>query len=387
MSKNNPHFSPTPFIRGVNIGAWLVLEKWITPSVFEGTDAVDQWTFDATPGARDKLTTHWSTFFDQTELRRIADTGINALRIPIGYWAYDNTGTPYLSGADAYLERAVHWARESHLKVWIDLHGAPGSQNGNNHSGRAGSMDWQEDDNLQKTIDALIKIATKYGTSAYGDVIIGIELINEPSSWGKNNFTKTKSWTIQAYRAVRAATQNTKLQLIMHDSFQPAANWSDVLSQLFGQRGKFAMDTHPYQLYTDADNALNQDEHVSKACAWSTSLFKPYHDARIPVYAGEWSANSNVCVNPDGSTLNGTSSSQICKVAGCQCVADTDPDNWSVHTKTQVRRYVDAQLQTFEKWSNGYFFWNWKGPGGWNFLNGVAQGWIPSPISSFAKVC
>jgi glucan 1,3-beta-glucosidase len=374
-------------IRGLNIGAWLVLEKWITPSLFESTNAIDQWTFDSLPGAKAKLYEHWSTFFRQDDVKKIASTGINALRFPIGFWAYDNVGTPYKSGADAYLERAIQWSRESRLKVWIDLHGAPGSQNGNDHSGHAGPVEWQKGNNLQKTIDVLITITKKYGTNGYRDVVAGIQVINEPNSWGNNNFSITKAWTVQAYRAVRAAAQNKNLQFIMHDSFQEPENWADVLAQLSKENGKFAMDTHPYQLYTDADNALNQDQHVAKVCAYSTNLLAPYHNANIPIYAGELSANTNVCVNPDGSTVQGTSTVMHCRIAGCQCVADTDPARWNPPTKRQVRRFVDAQLQTFEKWGDGYFFWNWKGPGGWNFLDGVAQGWIPNPVSKYEAAC
>jgi len=36
-------------IRGVNLGGWLVLEKWITPALFAGTSAEDKahlWSAD-----------------------------------------------------------------------------------------------------------------------------------------------------------------------------------------------------------------------------------------------------------------------------------------------------------------------------------------------------
>ena len=39
-------------LRGVNLGGWLVLEKWMTPSVFEGLDAVDETTFCVELGDR-----------------------------------------------------------------------------------------------------------------------------------------------------------------------------------------------------------------------------------------------------------------------------------------------------------------------------------------------
>lgn len=37
-----------------------------------------------------------------------------------------------MKGADVYLDKAIGWARKNEMKVWVDLHGAPGSQNGNN---------------------------------------------------------------------------------------------------------------------------------------------------------------------------------------------------------------------------------------------------------------
>ena len=29
-------------IKGVNLGNWLVLEKWMSPGLFDGTDAMDE---------------------------------------------------------------------------------------------------------------------------------------------------------------------------------------------------------------------------------------------------------------------------------------------------------------------------------------------------------
>ena len=39
--------SPSVKLRGVNLGGWLVLEKWMTPSVFEGLQATDETTWCA----------------------------------------------------------------------------------------------------------------------------------------------------------------------------------------------------------------------------------------------------------------------------------------------------------------------------------------------------
>ena len=59
---------------------------------------------------------------------------LNHVRIPIGYWAYDvGPGEPYLQGQRDYLAKAIGWAQQYGIKVIIDLHGAPGSQNGYAH--------------------------------------------------------------------------------------------------------------------------------------------------------------------------------------------------------------------------------------------------------------
>jgi aryl-phospho-beta-D-glucosidase BglC (GH1 family) len=56
---------------------------------------------------------------------------LNHVRVPIGYWAWDiEDGEPYIQGQLPYLRNAVDWASKYGLKVLIDLHGAPGSQNG-----------------------------------------------------------------------------------------------------------------------------------------------------------------------------------------------------------------------------------------------------------------
>jgi glucan 1,3-beta-glucosidase len=71
------------------------------------SNAVDPWTFDSITGAEEALMTHWSTYFSENDINAIVTTGINALRIPIGFWAYDNSDTPYIQGADAFLSKQL----------------------------------------------------------------------------------------------------------------------------------------------------------------------------------------------------------------------------------------------------------------------------------------
>ncbi|RDW89540.1 hypothetical protein BP6252_01572 [Coleophoma cylindrospora] len=367
-----------PFLRGVNLGGWLILEKWLNSDMFQGNfaNAADQYTFDSISGAEAALTTHWETYLNETDVQAIAATGMNALRIPIGYWAYNNTNTPYIKGADAYLEKAIGWARNAGMKVWVDCHGSPGSQNGYDNSGHAPIVRWQQSDNLAQSISILKTMATKYGAAKYADVVVGLELVNEPISWGNNQFSTTKAWAKEAYSAVRSAAENKNMVIVMHDGFMGPLSWTSTAEALSNGRDKtFGIDTHLYQLYTDADNALTQQGHIDEACGWGKNL--SIANANMPTYVGEWSAATNICVNPDGSTTAGTT----CSTYGCQCQS-TSFDNWNDNMVAAVGKYVEAQLDTFEASTSGYFIWTAKGPGGWGFFNDIQKGVFPNPVTS-----
>lgn len=75
------------------------------------------------------LKPHWDSWARFEDFQKVKDSGFNLVRIPVGYWAWDNENVPYAKGAAPYLDAAINWARSLGLKVIVDLHGAPGSQN------------------------------------------------------------------------------------------------------------------------------------------------------------------------------------------------------------------------------------------------------------------
>ncbi|KAH0563473.1 hypothetical protein GP486_001957 [Trichoglossum hirsutum] len=375
-STTSPAQNQSPgFLRGVNIGGWLILEPWMNSDVISGTGAADEFTFSQNvPDAESRLQNHWQSYFTEADVQKLSATGINAIRIPIGFWAFDNSNTPYIKGADAYLEKAIGWARNAGVKVWVDLHGLPGSQNGFDHSGHAGAVDWQKGNNIQWSIDILKTVAAKYGAQQYADTVVGLELVNEPISWGDNNVDTTKQFAKDAYNAVKAAAANQNLVVIMHDAFLGPSSWTAFPGQLNSGR-RFGVDTHLYQIFTDADKSLNQDQHIKKACGWSSDLASA--NKVMPTFVGEFSGATVICVNPDGSTTAGES----CSTPGCQCQS-ASVDSWNDNMIAQIRKYVEAQLDVFEQNSSGYFFWSFKAPWAWDFFEGINKGFIPNPVTS-----
>lgn len=84
---------------------------------------------------------------------------LNHVRLPIGYWAFEvGPGEPYIQGQLPYLQKAITWAENNNLKLIVDLHGAPGSQNGFDNSGqRMSTPKWHSNSTNVARTNAIIK--------------------------------------------------------------------------------------------------------------------------------------------------------------------------------------------------------------------------------------
>ncbi|KAF0712795.1 Aste57867_4661 [Aphanomyces stellatus] len=170
--------------RGVNLGGWLVAEQWMT-----GDSPI---LTGAAPRAKPPLTSTDERGSSKLTLRRFAAAGLTLVRVPVGYWIQGCVGLPivqlsndcvvYATGGLAYLDRLVRdWAVRYNVAVLVNVHGAPGSQNGADHSGS--SMDdgahWSEsDDHVRATRAFVVFLATRYRQD---DAFLGVGLLNEPA--------------------------------------------------------------------------------------------------------------------------------------------------------------------------------------------------------------
>lgn len=91
--------------------------------------------------AKNRMKQHWATWITESDFAAIKAAGLNTVRLPVGYWTYNLTASePYTSAARPYIRQALTWAKKYNLDVVMDLHGAPGSQNGADNSGIAGPI-------------------------------------------------------------------------------------------------------------------------------------------------------------------------------------------------------------------------------------------------------
>ena len=347
-------------IRGVNIGGWLVLEPYITPSLFQqwapGTEPVDEWHYTQYLGkevAADRLETHWKTFYTEDDFKKIASLGLNTVRIPIGYWAFHLVeNDPYVQGQEAYLDQALEWARKHGLYAWVDLHGAPGSQNGFDNSGLRDSYDFQKGDNVQITLDVLNYISKKYGAADYEDVVMGIELLNEPMG-SVLNMDGVKDFFTKGYNQLRA--DGLTNAVVIHDAFEPVGYWDDFL--VVGEAWDVVVDHHYYECFSNEDLHKTIDEHIKTVCELGAGGKKESHWNVV----GEFTAALTDCalwVNglgygarysgdyDDGTYID-------------SCVPYIDVGKWCSTYRENVIRFVEVQFDSYEL-AAGWFFWCWK---------------------------
>ncbi|KAF8335349.1 glycoside hydrolase family 5 protein [Cantharellus anzutake] len=375
-------------VRGVNIGGWLVLEPWITPSLFDNTgnnNIVDEWTFCSLqdrPAAATTLLNHWNTFYTESDFAAIAAAGLNHVRVPIGYWAFDTSGgEPFINGQYPYLLRAVGWARNHGLFVIIDLHGVPGSQqNGFDNSGRRGLVNWpNQQSNIDRT-NAMIKaLAAEFSQASYANVVSAIQPINEPAGFvGGNILPVTRQYYYDSYGNIRV--NGADVVEVLHDAFQDLSFWNGVMP--YPTFNNVLMDTHHYQIFSTADLAKTWPQHIITACQRGNAIASwAQATGNLWTIVGEWTTTPYDCakyLNGRGlgsrydGTYSGSSPLGVCwPFTGSSSIFNSG-------YKVFMRQFFEAQTSSFEK-AAGWIYWAWKteATDEWSYQQGLAGGWIP----------
>lgn len=221
--------------RGVNLGGWFIPEKWMTPSLFAETDAVDLWTLLETPAGKQRYRRHLETWLTEADFAWLAAHNVTLLRLPVGYWAVASDARfPDVSAKVAW---AFQMAKTYRLKILLDFHAAKGSQNGHDHSARIGPVEWWHYE--AETYTALEALAAQYGAHP---ALWGIELLNEPAvGW---HYWRYLRFCRRAYTRLQTVLPAGKI-VVFHDGFMPLL----LAGALWPRRNHpVVMDMHLYGL-------------------------------------------------------------------------------------------------------------------------------------------
>lgn len=397
--------------RGVALGGWLVLEPYITPSLFlsfnESSHNLsdipkDEYRFCEKLGeeeASKRLQKHWSTFYNALDFADIKAYGFNMVRIPVGYWAFETLDDdPYVPGAQEYLDKAIEWAHDNDLKVWIDLHGAPNSQNGFDNSGlfRKNEPGWQDkSEYVDLTLKVLRQIYAKYGSAEfserYNDTILGIEVLNEPMG-PKLKMPKLKDFYDKAYTAARSM-QETNNTIVFHDAFQKAGYWNNFRQHNNNMTNitrnyNILIDHHHYEVFGVGQLNSSIAQHIENIKNYASGIEDELN--HHPAVVGEWSAALTDCAPWLNSVNWGTrwegtppyDNSPIKLKSIKNCHEINNWKSWSEKHKRDTRKFIEIQLDQYESKTNGWIFWCYKTETTieWDFKRLAQYGLFPQPF-------
>lgn len=354
-------------IKGVNLGGWLVLEKWMTPSLFEETKADDEYylakDLDETE-YQARLLTHRAEFINESDFLRISAAGFNLVRIPIPYFIFGDRD-PFI-GCIEYLDKAFEWAKAYKLKILIDLHTAPFSQNGLDNGGLSGVIKWATlPEEVEFELTVLERLAERYNSH---EALWGIEVINEPmtegNAWEKLNPLERfearesdlakgskpitmdflKKFYVDAYHRMRRFLSNDKV-IAFHDGFQLHA-WKDFFSE--NEFINVMLDTHQYVMMAELNGTK---QNLEGYLQFLEDLGKEIEEVSkyVKVFVGEWSLFNSYTVGTD--TKGGINPTQEELESGLK-LSDDELE----------RVYQELWKKSVETWnvSEGYMYWTYK---------------------------
>ena len=335
-------------MRGVNLGGWLVLETWVTPSLFypflcvggecpaDRPPVIDERSFCDRLGpdeARRRLDAFRDEWVTEATFADIARAGLNTVRIPFGYWVFGDTDLCPSVSSIHHLDNAVQWAAAHGLQVILDLHGLPYTQNGMDHSGTSthppfahaqplwgqpplDGTAWLTAAHLNTTRAVLKRVAVRYANEA---AVVRIGMVNEPMlmdrAWCDTNcpmplddlvgyYNETWAQVSDALAAATAPLPSTKRPVLDIGLGGDPKKWAamaplpDTNSGRPGRPGlrDGVMDAHVYQAWAPwGIRLIPQVVHLRLAACDAANSLAAWRDGVLPVMVGEWSTALTDC--------------------------------------------------------------------------------------------
>jgi aryl-phospho-beta-D-glucosidase BglC (GH1 family) len=271
-------------LRGLNLGSWLLMEKWMCPldnsgslpdhySVLTNLDyrfgvAVEQ-------NLMRIYQTNWITVND---LNNITNGGYNCVRVPV-WWANffsltNTTSSGWRLDAFAQLDWLITNCTARGIYVVIDMHGVIGSQSTSQTAGQQNlNAYWTNALCQSQTAWMWTQIAAHY----FGNgTIAGYDLINEPI--GASNSSAVWSAYDSLYRAIRAV--DPQRLIIMEGAFG-SWNWSMLPNPKTYGWANVAYSMHEYKFGGTTNQIMTgSDSQVTD--------FVNHLSWNVPAYVGEW---------------------------------------------------------------------------------------------------
>ena len=397
-------------IKGVNLGNWLVLEKWMLPELFEGTGAEDEvWLNRKMNPAelKEKIKEHRDTFITEQDFAFIKEQGIWLLRIPVPYFIFGDQ--PPFNGCVEYLDKAFDWAEKYGLQILIDLHTVPGSQNGYDNGGLTGVCKWcKNPEEVEFALTVLERLAKRYGQR---EGLYGIEVLNEPISFlvyatapstgkavdkeeakgsGYVPLPFLENFYRNAYRRLRKILPENKT-IVFHDGFR-LRHWGKFFRK--EHMKKVVLDTHIYIFAMESFVPIHMPW-VYQIYIKSQQRLIERIQRDVPVVVGEWcicNKYAEKAVSQAKSEETAAKEKQEKTTSEVKLAEDISDKSAKVIEQDELRkkRYLEIAAMQLQAWESGagWIYWSYqfkpnrkepldeKWKESWDFSRCVENGWI-----------
>ena len=324
-----------------NLGGWLVLEPWITPSLFyrflgkqpgvDGGVAMDSYSFCEVLGperGNQVMRAHYDSWITEEIISDLAKRDVEMLRVPIGDWTLTPYG-PYIGCMDGAKEK-IDWlmkmAEKYSMKVLLDVHALKGSQNGFDNSGQTNRLTWQDTSHFSHWPDDVGEWQGEWSDEKQAYTYINYDNINwslsqtelmlqrwaDDSSFYAFEPVNEPWWNsdlpslFQFYRDCRAMLQryNKDAKFVFHDAFiYDSGLWNTLFDD--NDMDNVVIDHHYYQ-------AWNHDMYTTDAFCDDYELNSQYASSfKYPVWFGEWSLATDICAHWLGGFNDGEDAPQM----------------------------------------------------------------------------
>ena len=280
--KNNYGKGNCVYLRGTNIGNLFVQESWMS-----STDARDQKTINENLEnrfGRDKknalIEQYESSYFTSEDILKLKELGMSVIRVPFTYMNFyeknDQGQWKLKPNAFTRLDWIIEQCSEEGIYTILDLHGAFGSQNGQDHSGevidKVEDVTFYKDPNLKYlTLELWKEVAIRYRKNP---AVAGYDILNEPGE--KAGTTKEYHWDYynQIYKIIRAVDPD---HIIIMEACWTALD--------LPQPSKYGWQNVVYEFHHyvwNGEKSVTMQKLLANLLVASLKIFK------VPIYIGEF---------------------------------------------------------------------------------------------------
>jgi hypothetical protein len=326
-------------IKGINLGSWLLIEGYILggPNIAENKIKKDFRKKYGNQGLKAFEKAFFKNFIQKEDFKNIAETKAKQIRLPFNYKIIEEKPYSYSKNKVNLIKNSLDWAEEFNLKVILDLHAAPGSQNCDWHANSTGiAKFWQKKSYRDRAVKIWEYLSDKF--SAHPG-LGGYDLLNEPVT-NKSNIPLIKDYYKKAINIVRKNDRNNAI-------FLEGNCWAqqiDFLKDLISDNIKISIHAYaPISYVYNFKRELSYPGRI-EGKVWNREAIykymKPYADFskknKVDVLVGEFG------INWRGGSFG-------------------------------EKEYLDDLLSAFDDYGLGYTYWTYKAIANSCFPDGLYQ--------------